>query len=221
MFRAIPVSNKIIERKSVERSRQKHEQKLNELKPAVPDQRPASYDHHKHNKKKEQQLEERYTEIERCNRLLLERLTGIMKKSNSTQPTPPKHFRVRSLNRDSRKRDLVKITIENQSMLRRIQDRKSQYSVNGWLEGHRKEQKYLQNISEYPIKLYSGDTSHGTGGFYDDLEPENSKDTSVSRELYFFVANCQSPSTCLHKDLRLMSILQYALEIDLFLPVTM
>ena len=37
----------------------------------------------KNNKKKELLVEERYTEIERCNRILLERLTNIMKKNNT------------------------------------------------------------------------------------------------------------------------------------------
>ena len=59
---------------------------------------------------------ERYTEIERENRILLEKMSHIMQnpKPNLYNPNEPK---LKSLNREQRRRDLVKITIENQAIL--------------------------------------------------------------------------------------------------------
>lgn len=185
MFRAIPVSNKLIEKKSHERSFEKHQRKLQEIKPLLPE-RPETFSHLKRNKKKELLVEERFTEIERCNRLLLERLTNIMKKPSKMTPNSQQQpqYRVRSLNRDVRKRELVKITIENQEILKRIQNRKSQYSVQHWLEVHKKEQKYLKNISEYPIQLYQNTGSRMDASFAD-YEPDPLHNYSVKSNLSF------------------------------------
>jgi hypothetical protein len=38
----------------------------------------------------------------------------------------------RSLNRDSRKRELMKITKENQLILKRLQDKSANYNVSKW-----------------------------------------------------------------------------------------
>lgn len=64
----------------------------------------------------------RYTEIERENRILLEKMSGIMQ-SNRPVLFNPGNFRQlmflkvmnvkRSLNREVRKKELLKITIEN------------------------------------------------------------------------------------------------------------
>ena len=57
-------------------------------------------------------MESRFTEIERENRILLEKMTSIMHNrnaNNSQTLSPPK----RSLNNDKRKQHLLKITIEN------------------------------------------------------------------------------------------------------------
>merc|ERR1740123_622605 len=65
------------------------------------------------NLKKEQMLEERYTEIDRENRILLKKMSDIAKQ------TPPNSARVpggpHSLNRDARKRELLRITSDNQA----------------------------------------------------------------------------------------------------------
>ena len=178
MHRAIPVSNKIIEKRIIERSQDKHQKKLQELKPIAPDDQPSTVRQFRRNKKKEVLEEERFTEIERCNRILLERLSNIMKKNNQNTPNDQNKFRVRSLNRDSRKRELVKITIENQNILKRIQNQKSGFSIQNWEESRRKEEIYLQNISEFPIKLYSTHTSRLAGPAEDDIDP-----SSTFREL--------------------------------------
>lgn len=49
--------------------------------------------------------------------------------SNIVPPTvPPK----RSLNGDQRRKELVKITVENQAILKRLQKKSATYSVERW-----------------------------------------------------------------------------------------
>lgn len=71
------------------------------------------------NGKKEALMEQRYTEIERENRILLEKMSNIMQNPKPSLYNPysgPK----KSLNRDKRRKDLVKITLENQAFLKRL-----------------------------------------------------------------------------------------------------
>jgi len=91
---------------------------------------------------------ERYTEIERENRILLEKMTNILQNPNgishanshllNTMPSPPAQAAItqsqqlsamasqttlqfkKSLNREARKRELMKITRENQVILKRL-----------------------------------------------------------------------------------------------------
>lgn len=69
--------------------------------------------------KKDADQERKYTEIERENRILLEKMSNIMM-DGKPKLYNPKRFEVGSLNREKRKRDLVKITVENQAILRRL-----------------------------------------------------------------------------------------------------
>lgn len=64
-------------------------------------------------------MEQRYTEIERENRILLEKMSNIMQNPKPSLYNPPANEK-RSLNRDRRRRDLVKITMENQAFLKRL-----------------------------------------------------------------------------------------------------
>ena len=72
------------------------------------------------NLKRQQLDEERYSSIERANYLLLERMSHIMTHPQTVdmkQALPPP----KSLNKDGRKKELMRITEENHNILRRIQ----------------------------------------------------------------------------------------------------
>lgn len=57
----------------------------------------------------------------------------------------------KSLNRDARKRELMKITRENQVMLKRLQEKKPNYNVTRWAVEDVERRKILSNICEYPV----------------------------------------------------------------------
>ena len=63
----------------------------------------------------------------------------------------------KSLNREARKRELMKITQENQRILQRLQDRKPNYNVSMWEREDVSRQRIVNNICEYPYQLRQGE----------------------------------------------------------------
>lgn len=57
-------------------------------------------------------LERRYTEIERENRILLEKMSNIMQ-AGKPKLYNPNRYEKRTLNGENRKKQLMKITVEN------------------------------------------------------------------------------------------------------------
>ena len=91
-------------------------------------------------------LAERYARIERENRLLLEKMAGIMLKNtldNRCESISYSH----SLNKASRKRDLLRITRENARILHGIQTREPTYNHVKWEQERKVQEQYLRNIS--------------------------------------------------------------------------
>ena len=66
------------------------------------------------------------------------------------QPAPTVAQR-KSLNREARKRELVKITKENQMILKRLQEKKPNYNLSNWQKEEDSRKKILANICEYPL----------------------------------------------------------------------
>lgn len=64
----------------------------------------------------------------------------------------------KSLNREARKRELLKITMENQQILKRLQDKKPNYDVNRWNKEDNERRHMLHAICEYPYQLRDGQT---------------------------------------------------------------
>jgi len=108
-------SSKLLEKRWNQQDQQLHRQKLRTVQSAVRKQfwnPPFQHNQAVRQAKKEAEQENKYREIERENRILLEKMSNIMQ---DTKPKlyNPKRFEVGSLNRDRRRKDLVKITVEN------------------------------------------------------------------------------------------------------------
>jgi E3 ubiquitin-protein ligase TRIP12 len=177
MFRAIPVSNRILSKKWDEKNHEIHMKKLNDMKSTIDAKRPASFAHLKRRAKKEQMLEDRYTEIERENRILLEKMSQIMQNKNiKARITKP--IQKKSLNNESRKRQLIQITMENQALLKRLQDKQSSYNVVRWEEDRKMTEKRLKNMCEFPYRL--GVTQEGRRNPSVDLKMTGRIATSAS-----------------------------------------
>jgi hypothetical protein len=147
--KAIPTLNKHTDAKYYQRCQEIHRSKLNTIKSSIDNSEPHRPTHLRKNLKKEQMKEERYAEIERENRILLEKMSFIMQSDsldNKNQSIGYSH----SLNKEQRKRELQKITSENQAILRRIQTREPTYDRIQWEEEARRNMQYAANIREYP-----------------------------------------------------------------------
>lgn len=158
MYRAKPKMKRSLQKKWNERLNTIHLDKIFNVKSRVDVSNPSQFGHFPARSKREQLLEgmlsaqsiDRYTEIERANRLLLERLTDIMrpKKVSSLSSCQQK-----SLNRSLRKREMVKIMDENKAFLRRLQAKKSHYNVGQWNEEHKNRTRMLHHMGEYPYQF--------------------------------------------------------------------
>lgn len=159
MDRAIPVGNKICAQKNRQRSWELHQQRLKSMKAQVDTTAPlvCHFDHLRSNMKREQQLEERYCEIDRENRILLQKMTDIMHQAPATRSRsgPP------SLNNDRRKTELSRITQENLGILSRIRKAQPMYNHIEWEDSFRQSSVYLRNCCEYPPALPRRTPSRG------------------------------------------------------------
>jgi len=157
MYRTIPIGNKLCAKRNEQRHNERHRRMIREMKPSIDTREPSTMrlEHLRTNLKREQLLEDRYTEIDRENRILLQKMSDIMRK-------PLYRFRSDvggpvSLNKDARKKELIRITEDNQAILRRIQRTEPVYNHLQWEEGHRRNELYLRNACEYPVVLRRGD----------------------------------------------------------------
>lgn len=130
-----------------------HYMKLRKMRPTLEISRPQHFSHLNSRAKQEQQKEgnissERFTEIERANRILLEKMSGILNtKSSLSVP-----FKKKSLNTEMRKKFLEKIADDNKSFLKRLQCRTPVYSIQQWEKEWRQTEKRLKNMSEFNYK---------------------------------------------------------------------
>jgi E3 ubiquitin-protein ligase TRIP12 len=153
MYRSIPVVNKACVERVRKREHDMHRQRIKSMRPQVDTTVPTvcHLDHLRNNLKREQLLEERYYEIDRENRILLQKMSDIMRNASYSadraKSGPP------SLNRDSRKMELMRITQENQAILKRIQQAQPVYNHVAWEDSYRRSGSYLRNSAEYPIVL--------------------------------------------------------------------
>jgi len=135
MYRAQLRMKKSLEKKWQRRLDVIHLQRLTDIKARVNMSSPLCLKDRSRKKKQEQLMEgitllhtlERYTEIEKANRILLEKITSIMDTKRETVNVPL--VRAKSLNKIARKKKLQRIIDENRSLLKRLEDKKSRYNI--------------------------------------------------------------------------------------------
>lgn len=150
MDRGIAVGSKICAKWEEQRRLETHRRRLRNVRALTDTSEPYALqmDHIRNNLKREQMLEERYSEIDHENRILLKKMSDIMKSQNSTPRS--EQLGPHSLNRDFRKKELLRITRENQSILKRIQQAQPQINHVQFEIEHRRNREYVKNCAEYP-----------------------------------------------------------------------
>lgn len=130
-----------------------HRRNLATMSSCVDNKPPKQYSHLKRNLKKEALMEERFAGIERDNRLLLEKMSFIIRHSSIDNKLGHQYQNFRSLNQDGRKKELLRITRDNAKLLRRIQHAEPAYDHLAWAEDDKKHQELLKNLCEHPVIL--------------------------------------------------------------------
>ena len=95
--------------------------------------------------------EERFANIEKDNRLLLEKMSFIIRNSSLDNHLEPQYQNFKSLNKDGRKAELQRVTRENKDLLRRIQHVEPAYDHLEWAEDARRHGEWLENLCEYSV----------------------------------------------------------------------
>jgi hypothetical protein len=149
MHRAPLVANRICDEKWTDRAYKIHRQKLNKVKPSIDNKSPPMYPHLYQKLKKAQSEEERCTQIERDNRTLVRRMTDIMQRSALDTHNNAKFI---SMNKETRKRELMRVTQENQQLLRRIQQRQPTYNHLKWEQDRERNEQICERICRHPYK---------------------------------------------------------------------
>jgi len=167
-FREQKVASRVCDQKWHERTTRLHQQKLLNTKSSIDNKPPPQQPHMYLRLKKAALEEERQSKIERDNRILVKRMTEIMQRSaietRNTAPMPG-GGRVKSLNAERRHRELVKVTAENQALLRRIQQKGPTYNHLQWEQDRSKNEDYIARLARHPKRR---DVAGATAYYYDD-----------------------------------------------------
>ncbi|XP_043364324.1 uncharacterized protein CFAP97D2 isoform X2 [Dermochelys coriacea] len=103
----------------------------------------ANYEEHKKRLEKE-----RLSVIERDNHLLLEKISCIMRTKGRIDNK--NYCQAKSLNREKREKELLRVSQENRAILDRITKCEPQYQVQRWHEDWQRAEKYMDSIARYP-----------------------------------------------------------------------
>ncbi|OCT92476.1 glutamic acid-rich protein [Xenopus laevis] len=144
----LPCGNKYLQQKWDKTYYDEHKIKVQSAKPMVDTNSPHTYVHLNQKLKKLKLEEERLAVIERDNHLLLQKMSTIMKTKGRVDNK--NEYETKSLNKEKRDRELLRVSRENQTILDRITKCEPQYQVEKWQEDWVKAEKYMDSIARYP-----------------------------------------------------------------------
>ena len=99
----------------------------------------------------------RQYEIELGNRMLLKKIINLDKESLKREQQIKKPIpKVKKYMGETKKHEIIRVTQENQLLLKRLQERKSHYNLLAWVKDYEKSQYYKRNRCIFPsIDFYS------------------------------------------------------------------
>ncbi|XP_070538403.1 sperm axonemal maintenance protein CFAP97D1-like [Ptychodera flava] len=144
----LPCQSRILQQRWDQKYYDEHRQKVKEAQPMVDTKAPKTYVHLHLKLKKLQLEEERLATIERDNRILLEKMSIIMRTRGRVDNR--NIYDYKSLNREKRQRELLRVTKENQEILKRIMAREPEYNHLKWQQEWDENEQFMDNIARYP-----------------------------------------------------------------------
>ena len=161
MDRQIPSSSKLIQKRKKQNDDHKLYRKLKSIKnsESVYNFRKNDTKLPKKTKTKGFYQRQKNIEIQRENLILANKMINIGKKTTIPYLKKPKKLKEnpknpkKSLNKEKRKKNMLKITLENVQIMNRIQSMKSFYNTNKWKRDNYAHQERLKLHCEYPVVL--------------------------------------------------------------------
>ncbi|XP_051260622.1 sperm axonemal maintenance protein CFAP97D1 isoform X1 [Dicentrarchus labrax] len=144
----LPSGNKYLQQKWDMASYDLHRGKVKSAKPTINTTPPKTYDHLTLRLKKLKLEEEWTTKIERENNMLMEKISRIMRTTGGVDNR--KYYDRKSLGKEKRQLELLRITKENQMILFRLSQCRPHYNVKSWHEDWLKTLKVMDSIARYP-----------------------------------------------------------------------
>eukprot|EP00055_Hartaetosiga_balthica_P009310 m.36729 g.36729 ORF g.36729 m.36729 type:complete len:589 (+) comp6695_c0_seq2:108-1874(+) len=143
-----PAASRMLAKRWDSKAYDMHRKKLRSIKPTVDTRPPKTYMHLQLKLKKLQIEEERLANIERDNRLLLEKMSHIMRTRGRVDNA--NDYKHKSLNKTKRQQELLRITHENQAILKRITAKQPFYDHTEWEKDFDRATQFKNQISRYP-----------------------------------------------------------------------
>ncbi|XP_044071971.1 sperm axonemal maintenance protein CFAP97D1 [Siniperca chuatsi] len=144
----LPTGNKYLQQKWDKASYDLHRGKVKSAKSTINTTPPKTYGHLTL-KLKKLQLEEEWTmKIQRENNMLIEKISHIMRTTGGVDNR--NYYDRKSLGKEKRQLELLRITKENQMILFRLSQCRPHYNVRSWHEDWLKTVKVMDSIAHYP-----------------------------------------------------------------------
>ncbi|GFH51493.1 hypothetical protein CTEN210_07969 [Chaetoceros tenuissimus] len=166
--KALPVQNKACNQRYIKRCQERHRQKLRDMKCSIDNKPPRSATHLKTKAKKNALMEDRIDQIETENRILLQKMTHIMRRKGAIDNVNQSQKYGHSLSKERRKRELQKITNQNLQILKRIQQAKPTYNHKKWEEEAKANDRILANICEFKSNHTEHMDRRDNSSYFDD-----------------------------------------------------
>lgn len=144
----LPSHNRLLQQRWDDTYYNEHRRKVRSAQSVVDTGAPQTYVHMHLKMKKLQLEEERLSTIERDNRILLEKMSYIMRTRGRVDNR--NDYVSKSLNREKRQRELLRVTRENQAILNRITMREPEYDHMKWERDWQEAEGLMDNIGRYP-----------------------------------------------------------------------
>ncbi|CAH1786337.1 unnamed protein product [Owenia fusiformis] len=144
-----PANNKLLKKRWDQLRFDTHRRKVTSAQAVIDNKPPKTYMHLHLKLKKLQMEEERLATVERDNRILLEKMSFIMRTRGRVDNK--NDYEHKSLNKTARQRELLRVTHENQAILKRISSKEPHYNHMQWEDEWKVNQKYMMYIANYPV----------------------------------------------------------------------
>lgn len=144
----LPTHSKLLQKRWDTAYYDEHRRRLASATPTIDTRPPRTYMHMHLKLKRLQVDEERLAVIERDNRILVEKMSKIMKTQGGVDNQNP--YEYKSLNHEKRLRELLQVTKGNERIVKRISSKKPLYDHAQWDRDWITNQQYMDQISAYP-----------------------------------------------------------------------